>query len=1046
MVIKKTVAKLLAMASAVTVLTAAYPASGTVKKNEITANAASAAVINMSKTYQSIDGFGGINHPEWYGDLTDADRKIAFGNGDGQLGCTILRVFVNPDKNQWNKALPTAQYATKNGITVFASPWEPPSNLAENGSAYGGKLHLPKRNYGAYAEHLNNFGKYMKDNGVDLYCVSVQNEPDYAKDWTAWTPDETTDFIANYGDKITSTRLMSPESFQYGAYNNGKDYYSKILNNAKAYANCDLFGTHLYGTPRNKMDFPALENCGKKLWMTEVYAPDSKIDANKWPDNLEQAVNIHDALVVGGMQAYVVWPLRRNYSIIYESTHSISKRGYIFGQYSKYIRPGDVRIDATEQPNTNILVSAYKHSDSQVQIVAINKGDSEVTQQFDISGRNIVNVDRYRTSGSENLAPTKNMSASGSTFYSQLPAKSVSTYIVTLDGGEVPTEAPTEPPTEAHPDKDGYWFHDTFEKDTFSWTGRGAASVLTSGRTAYVGSEALLVQDRTASWNGGEKPLDTSIFKPGNSYSFSVNAKYLEGGDTEKFKLTLEYKDANGDPQYSGIAEGEVGPDEWIQLANTSYKIPEDATDIKIYVETINTTSNFYIDEAIGAPEGTVIPGAGKPVIKTVILGDLNFDGKINGCDAILARRGLIKGISDKQMEKAADVDKNGKFELADCILINSFILGRIKEFPVPEKQDNKWDDYQETASAQYIKFYQDSIKQMGNVDRLAAKLEAAENGKSLTLAYLGGSITEGKNYSSPFSSYVDDTFAKGTFTEINAGLSGTSSVVGLVRSQAEIFSKNPDILVLEFSVNDHEDISYKKSFESLVKKALDQPNEPAVIILINRSKGGFSSQEQMYAIGKNFNVPVISMVDALTNAFNSGLLKTDDYFKDEYHPHEKGGQLVADCLAYFFRQAMKSENRGNGTYTMPSKAVYGTEYESCENVDISKLSGFNAGSWQSTTGYGKLPYGYKANGSTPMTFKTQGKGFIIVFKANSSNMGNITVTVNGKSTTIKGNKQYTWGGPDAEIGYYQDTTGDLDVSIKSEGGEFVIWGVGLIK
>jgi len=220
------------------------------------AAAAGTCTINTNKLYQSIDGFGGINHPEWYGDLTAADREIAFGNGDGQLGCSILRIFVNPDKNQWNKALPTAQYATKHGITVFASPWEPPSNLAENGSAYGGKLHLPKSNYAAYADHLNNFGKYMKDNGVDLYSVSVQNEPDYAKEWTAWTPDETTDFIANYGDRITSTRLMSPESFQYGAWGNGKDYYKKILNNAKAYENCDLFGTHFYGTPRNKMDFP----------------------------------------------------------------------------------------------------------------------------------------------------------------------------------------------------------------------------------------------------------------------------------------------------------------------------------------------------------------------------------------------------------------------------------------------------------------------------------------------------------------------------------------------------------------------------------------------------------------------------------------------------------------------------------------------------------------------------------------------------------------------------------------------------------------------
>ena len=99
----------------------------------IEANAASLCTANVNKTYQKIDGFGGINHVEWYGDLTDSDRAIAFGNGNDQLGCTILRVYVNPDKNQWYKVLPTAQYAAKKGITIFASPWEPPASLELRG-------------------------------------------------------------------------------------------------------------------------------------------------------------------------------------------------------------------------------------------------------------------------------------------------------------------------------------------------------------------------------------------------------------------------------------------------------------------------------------------------------------------------------------------------------------------------------------------------------------------------------------------------------------------------------------------------------------------------------------------------------------------------------------------------------------------------------------------------------------------------------------------------------------------------------------------------
>ena len=66
------------------------------------------------------------------------------------------------------------------------------------------------------------------------------------------------------------------------------------------------------------------------------------------------------------------------------------------------------------------------------------------------------------------------------------------------------------------PDENGWYFHSTFEGDTDDWSGRGAADVLTSGRTSYKGSEALLVENRTAAWNGTTKPLNTKAFIPGN--------------------------------------------------------------------------------------------------------------------------------------------------------------------------------------------------------------------------------------------------------------------------------------------------------------------------------------------------------------------------------------------------------------------------------------------------------------------------------------------------------------------------------------------------
>lgn len=580
--------------------------------------------IDTSKTYQTIQGFGGINHPEWIGDLTDSQIQKAFGNGEDELGFTILRVYVNDDSSQWSKSVNVALKAQDLGATVFATPWNPPASMRINGDGTltGGKYQLDDSKYAEYAQHLNSYVKYMESQGVNLYSISVQNEPDYAEDWTYWTTDELTSFIAEYGDNVvegTNAKLMSPESFQYK-----KDIYNSILNNSDAYNNIDLFGTHFYGTTRSNMDFPTLESCGKPIWMTEVYVPNSSSDADTWPEALDVAENIHNGLTVGNMSAYVWWYIRRSYGPIKEDGN-ISKRGYMMAQYSKYVRPGDVRIDTTEQPAENVYVSAYMGDDNQVTIVAINKGTTGYAQQFSVNcDSQITDIDRYRTSGTENLAETQNLEFTNNSFWAQLPAESVSTFVVTL---------------ETEPDENGYLFHDTFESNTFNWDGKGASTVALSGRTAYEGNESLLIQEREAAWNGAFKNLGTS-FSKGETYSFSVNAMYFDGDDTEEFFLKLQYTDSEGTDRYATIASATAIKGEWVQLANTNFTIPEDASNMTLLVETADSTDNFYIDDVIGALAGTIIDGAGVPTIS--VKGDINSDGVFSIADVVTLQKWLI--------------------------------------------------------------------------------------------------------------------------------------------------------------------------------------------------------------------------------------------------------------------------------------------------------------------------------------------------------------------------------------------------------------------
>lgn len=243
------------------------------------------------------------------------------------------------------------------------------------------------------------------------------------------------------------------------------------------------------------------------------------------------------------------------------------------------------------------------------------------------------------------------------------------------DGGETP--AP-------QPNKYGWFYQDGFEGDTCTWQARGAATIMTSGRTAYVGSEALIVQNREAAWNGAYRTLNPRAFVPGEKFSFSANVMYFDGGATDTFYMKLQYTDANGDPQYSTIAEAQAIKGEWVQLVNTNYKIPADASNLQLYIETAETTNNFYIDEAIGAVGGTGILGAGQP--QKLMLGDVNGDEVVNSFDMICARRGLVNGFDNTAAKLNADVDQSGVFDVTDLVLLQQYIIRKITEFPVAEK------------------------------------------------------------------------------------------------------------------------------------------------------------------------------------------------------------------------------------------------------------------------------------------------------------------------------------------------------------------------
>ncbi|MCQ2416709.1 MAG: carbohydrate binding domain-containing protein [Oscillospiraceae bacterium] len=577
-----------------------------------------------------------------------------------------------------------------------------------------------------------------------------------------------------------------------------------------------------------------------------------------------------------------------------------------------------------------------------------------------------------------------------------------------------------------------------FETTNDSFSGRGGASVQWTSDEAYTGTCSLFISERGAAWQGAQRDA-ASLMKAGQTYSLSAAVMQRSGEDTE-MKFSLQYTGTDGKTAYDQIALDTAASGEWIVLSNTAYTVPEGATDLVIYLETTESETDFYVD--------TVTVNGAPSVIKP---GDANGNIAVNEDDCSFLMQFLTT--QNPEVEIGADMNDDGHIDAKDLSLLKNRLL-----FPPANPIVGDWDNYQETASPAMLKVYQDGVMRVGNTARIREKIAMAQRGENVTIGYIGGSITEGgsstseaKRYVNQSAEYFKETFGQGNNIRfVNAGAAGTSSVVGNMRVDADLFSKNCDIIFIEFAVNDQGDDRFKKSYEALVKKCLMQPNAPAVVLITLCQKSGSSNQDWMAKVGENYDLPIISGKNAVMNGISAGTLNWDrDYGSgDTIHPGDGGHKLIADIIAYYYRQALRSENMSED-YTIPSKEVFGAEYATNKIVDPATLPGFDAGSWKRGT---NLPsyssgYTYTKSGNNPLKFTTEGKGILLMFQSNSSGMGAVNVTVNGKTTKVSSNLQWTWGGRDGNVAYYQPQSGKLDVSISSaDGGTFVIYAVAVIE
>ena len=380
-------------------------------------------VVDLGSTQQIIRGFGGANvlifgRP----DMTPANVQTAFGNGPGELGFSILRLSIPPDSTQFSRNIPSAKLAYSLGAKVFATPWTPPPWMKTNNNVAGGSLDTS--NYAAFAAYLKSFADTMASNGVPLYAVSVQNEPDWNATYQSclWNGTQFLNFMKNNAQAV-GTPVLMPESMGFN-----HTLSDPTLNDSVAASHVAFIGGHIYGVAPSS--YPLALSKGKELWMTEylINSPGSGPDMDSsWTAALQTAKSIHDCMSAN-MSAYVWWYIVRYYGPIDETTGTVTLKGYAMSQYAKFVRPGYYRVTATAIPQMNVYITAYKDTSKTV-IVVINMNSYSAIQSFSITNGSATLFTPYITSSTKKCTQGSDISVSNGSFSTKLDPSSVTTFV-----------------------------------------------------------------------------------------------------------------------------------------------------------------------------------------------------------------------------------------------------------------------------------------------------------------------------------------------------------------------------------------------------------------------------------------------------------------------------------------------------------------------------------------------------------------------------------------------------------------------------------------
>jgi O-glycosyl hydrolase len=276
-----------------------------------------------------------------------------------------------------------AKEAQRYGVErFFADAWSAPGYMKDNGDDKNGGTLKPEWRQ-AYARYLVQYARFYAQEGIRITDLGFTNEPDYTAPYASmrFTPEQAAEFVKVLGPIAKGMNVTCCDSF---GWNESKAYTAAIEADREARRWVKVHTGHTYASP---VDAPL--PTGRKTWMSE-WNPNGSTWNENWDDGsgydgLTIARAVHDALTLGDVSAYVYWfgasrGATRALTQIDDTTgtYRVSKRLWALAAYSRFIRPGAVRLGASS-PDPALKVSAFRNRDGSKVVEVLNTGTEAVT-------------------------------------------------------------------------------------------------------------------------------------------------------------------------------------------------------------------------------------------------------------------------------------------------------------------------------------------------------------------------------------------------------------------------------------------------------------------------------------------------------------------------------------------------------------------------------------------------------------------------------------------------------------------------------------------